>query len=81
MVEAEAEGTPPWIARTSGSCGSRAGACSCRGVVSGVGFDRLGSSPALMAFAMRRAWNLANLILAAISGSSGGQIWRSSRKV
>lgn len=46
-----------------------------------AGFDKLGSSPALMALAIRSAWYLAYLILDAISGSRGPQICKSSRKV
>lgn len=46
-----------------------------------AGFVALGSSPALSAFAILSAWYLANLILAATSGSGGFQICRSSRKV
>lgn len=45
------------------------------------GFDRFGSSPAFRAFAIRKAWNLAYLILDASSGLTGLQIWFSSRKV
>lgn len=43
------------------------------------GFDKFGSSPALTAFAIRTAWNLATLVLAAISGSGVDQMFVSSR--
>jgi hypothetical protein len=47
----------------------------------GAGFVSFGSSPALNALTIRTAWNLANLILPAISGSRGPQMETSSRKV
>lgn len=72
--------TPPSSACTSASFGSKAGRVSSSGVW-GFGFDRFGSSPAFSAFAILKAWYLANLILAAISGSTGPHIWRRSRKV
>lgn len=55
------------MCRTSGSLGSRGGV----GCASCIGFDRFGSSPALSALAMRRAWNLAYFDFAAISGCRG----------
>lgn len=47
----------------------------------GAGLDRLGSSPALKAFAILKAWNLAYLILEVISGLGSPHIWTKSRKV
>jgi hypothetical protein len=66
---------------TSGSFGSRAGgeANSCG--VSLTGLLRLGSSPALMAFSMRRAWYFAYLVLEATSGSSFFHMESMSRNV
>ncbi len=71
---------PPSNACTSASFGSKGGSASSAGV-SGFGLDRLGSSPAFSALAILRAWYLANLILALISGSIGPHIWRRSRNV
>lgn len=53
---------------TSGSLGSRSGGDRISGC-SWTGLVRFGSSLALMALTMRRAWYLANLVLEAISGS------------
>ena len=73
---------PPLSIWTSASFGSRAGKrSSLAWLGSGAGFEWLGSWPAFNAFAMRRAWYLAYLILAAISGSISPQFWSSSRKV
>jgi hypothetical protein len=73
---------PPLSIWTSGSFGSRAGKTSSLAWLgSGAGFESFGSWPAFNAFAMRRAWYLAYLILAAFSGSISSQIWSSSRKV
>ena len=70
----------PFMRWTSMSLGSRAegetaGGASC------TGLERLGSSPALRAFAMRRAWYFANLDFAVISCSRAPQIFSMSRKV
>lgn len=43
--------------------------------------DKFGSSPALIAFAIRKAWYFAYFILEATAGSRGPQIWQSSKKV
>lgn len=53
--------------------GCCAGSCSITGLVA------LGSSPALTALAIRRAWYFAYLTLEDVSGSSFSQTWRSSR--
>lgn len=64
----------------SGSLGARADS-SGSGSVSGAGFEAFGSSPALIALAMRTAWYLAYLILERFSCSNGAQIWHNSRNV
>jgi hypothetical protein len=61
-------GCRPFIRRTSGSSADKAGGT---GGSSCTGFDRFGSSPLRRAFAILKAWNLAYLILEAISGLSG----------
>lgn len=62
-------GGAPWFIRcTSGSSGSKAGGDAARWV-SCTGFVALGSSPALIALRMRRAWYLAYFVFAAISAS------------
>jgi len=53
------------IRRTSGSFGSSGG--SFGGSASGTGFEAFGSSPALRAFTIRKAWNLAYFDLAETS--------------
>jgi hypothetical protein len=65
---------------TSGSFGSSAGGEASSGGVSLTGLVRFGSSPALIAFSMRRAWYLAYLVLEATSGSSFFHIESMSRK-
>ena len=70
----------PFMRWTSRSLGSRAegeaaGGASC------IGLEKLGSSPALRAFAMRRAWYFANFDFAVISCSRAPQILSMSRKV
>jgi hypothetical protein len=65
---------------TSGSFGSSAGGEASSGGVSLTGLVRFGSSPALIAFSMRRAWYFAYLVLDATSGSSFFQMERMSRK-
>lgn len=66
---------------TSGSDGESGGPLG-GDIGSWTGFEALGSSPALSAFAILIAWNLANLDFAAISGRRGVcHIPRSSRKV
>jgi hypothetical protein len=66
---------------TSGSFGSRAGGAATSCGVSLTGLVRLGSSPALTAFRMRRAWYFAYLVFDVISGSSFFHMDRISRKV
>lgn len=70
----EASATDWSNACTSGSSTSSSSSCF------GAGLLSFGSSPALIALTIRTAWNLANLILPAISGSAP-QIEQSSRKV
>jgi len=65
---------------TSRSLGSRAEE-EAAGGVSCTGLERLGSSPALRAFAMRRAWYFANFDFAVISCSRVPQILSMSRNV
>jgi hypothetical protein len=73
---------PPLSIWTSASFGSRAGKTSSRAWLgSGTGFESLGSWPAFNALAMRRAWYLAYLILAAFSDSISPQFWSRSKKV
>lgn len=66
---------------TSGSFGSKAGgeASSCG--VSLTGLVRFGSSPALIAFSIRRAWYFAYFVFDVISGSSFFHTERISRNV
>jgi hypothetical protein len=66
---------------TSGSSGSRAGGAASSCGVSLTGFVRFGSSPALIAFNIRRAWYLAYFVFDVISGSSFFHTERTSRKV
>jgi hypothetical protein len=66
---------------TSGSLGSNAGGDMGWSCVSCTGFDALGSSLALMALTMRRAWYFANFVLDVISGSLFFHIDIISRKV
>lgn len=69
----------PFMRWTSRSLGSRAEGEAAGG--SCTGLERLGSSPALMAFAMRRAWYFANFDFAVTSCSRAPQILSMSRKV
>jgi hypothetical protein len=64
---------------TSGSFGSRASSEVSSGGVSLTGLVRFGSSPALVALRMRRAWYFAYLVLDVISGSSFFHIESMSR--
>jgi hypothetical protein len=66
---------------TSGSFGSRAGGDATSFGSSLTGLVRFGSSPALTAFSMRKAWYFAYLVLEVISGSSFFHMDRISRKV
>jgi hypothetical protein len=66
---------------TSGSFGSSIGGEARSSGVSLTGFVRFGSSPALMALRMRRAWYFAYFVLDVISGSSFFHMVRISRNV
>ena len=67
-----------WTSGSAGSSSGGAGGCSC---CSCTGLLAFGSSPALMALMMRRAWYFAYLVFEATSGSSFFQMLRMSRKV
>jgi len=71
----------PVIRCTSGSFGSNSIGSPGLGDASTVGLLRFGSSPALMALAIRRAWYFAYFIFEEISGLGGPHIWLRSRKV
>ena len=66
-----------WASESFRSSGGSLG-----GSTSWTGFEAFGSSPALRAFTIRKAWNLAYFDLAAISWSKGFcHIFRRSKKV